>query len=226
MAIGIQTSVSPYEDFDDLFEQRISGDPTVATTGVQTSGGSDISNRYVPLSFGGTAIANDTGVQNSAGDDCRDLFAGIGTVTRVQAPWDGLDYSVSSLESGSSTARAILTFSLNNDKSFLFDDSGSSTNTISGIPVATGDWLDSGSVSSYEARVSLVFDINNGGQINNEMSSFVSLGTSRSLVIDCANNLGVTQKAGTATVEVRRSSDNQIVSTSTFSFDVRAEGTS
>ncbi len=93
MAIGIQTGVSPYQDFDDLFEQRISGDPTVSTTGIQTSGGTDISERYVPLSFGGTALPNDTGVQNSAGVDCRDLFAAINTVSR----WDGTVEDVPSL---------------------------------------------------------------------------------------------------------------------------------
>jgi len=225
MTIGIQTGVSPYEDFEDLFEQRVSGDPTVATTGIQTSAGNDISIEYVPLSFGGTAIANNTGVQNSAGDDCRDLFAGKGTVIRVQTPWDGLNYEVSSLESGSSTAIARLTFSLNSDKSFLFDDSGSS-NAVVNLPVANGDWLISGSASDYEARVSLVFDTNNGGQITNDMSSFVSLGTSRSLVINCANNFGITLATGTATVEIRRSSDAQIVSTSTFDFTVKADGTS
>lgn len=96
MAIGIQTGVSPYQDFDDLFEPRQAGDPTVATTGVQDSNGEDISQLYVPLSFGGSAIANNTGVQNSGGTDCRNLFAAAGTVGRLAAPWDGDTYSVTS----------------------------------------------------------------------------------------------------------------------------------
>lgn len=226
MAIGIQTGVSPYQDFDDLFEPRQAGDPTVSTTGVQASNETDISQLYVPLSFGGSAISNNTGVQNSGGTDCRNLFAAAGTVSRVQAPWNGTNNTVSAIESGSSTAQAVMTFTLASDGTFSFSDTGSSVNTISNFPDPSGDWLLAGSASDYEAQISLVFDINTGGSVINEMSSFVNLGTSRDLQINCANNLGVTRRAGTATVTLRRASNNNVLSVSTFDFDVTADGTS
>lgn len=93
MAIGIQNSDGV--DFDSLFEQRITGDPTAPTTGLQTSAGSDIANRYVPLSFSGSQTPNLTYVQAADGTDCKYIFAALGTVVRWPDPpfWSGKAYS-------------------------------------------------------------------------------------------------------------------------------------
>lgn len=85
MATNILRTLSPFTDLDNVFEQRISGDPTADLTGISPVGSpTDLNQRYCPASMG-DLIASDTGILTISGTELRQVFAAIGTVVR----WDG-----------------------------------------------------------------------------------------------------------------------------------------
>lgn len=217
MAIGIQNSSGV--DFDSLFEQRIAGDPTAPTTGLQTSAGSDIANRYVPLSFSGSQTPNLTYVQATDGTDCKYIFAALGTVVRILTPWNGKTYSASAFGGGVQFTEATLAFLLNNNGTFSASGTATPTGQVSSD---SGTWLPIGSASDFEARFTV--NVTDGSPSSvTYPTGWVSLATPRTVAMSASTITSTSYVAATITLEIRKISNPQIVSTSTFGMAVSAE---
>lgn len=106
---------------------------------------------------------------------------------------------------------ATATFSLNSSGALVLSPGG----TIS------GEWLLFGSASDYEARATMASGTNWAGAA---LSTWLDLATTRSWSLTATRStVGSTSVTGTATVEIRRKSDNGVVATATVTLTAEAE---
>lgn len=218
MATGIQNSGGA--DFDSLFEQRITGDPKYPnSTGLQHTNGTPLEDIFVPLSFSGSPISSNTGVQASNGVDCRNIFAAKGTVTRVFAPWNGKSYSADSFTPAGGLATSEIIFTLHPSNNFSVGGTVQQQGTVSND---SGVWLTNESASLFQVRYTP--SISGSYDVLEYPTGWNTLSTDRSVRL-MASAIGSTVKmaGGNVTVEIRRASTQQIVSTSSFYMGITVE---
>lgn len=173
MAVNIERTLSPFTDLDDVFEPRISGDPVAAATGISPVGSTtDLNQRYCPLSMG-SAIATNTGIQRiGSTTDLRSIFAGLGTVSRLEAPWAGRGYIASeNCNNATGSCATTTTWSLR------FNESGVVEVANGGAFNSIGEWITNPNFTASDYEVLVDGD----GIILNEYSSWTTISTALQL---------------------------------------------
>jgi len=218
MATGIQHANGT--DFEELFEGRIPSDPKYPnSTGLQHANGTPLEDIFVPLSFSGTPISSNTGVQAANGVDCRNIFAAKGTVTRVFAPWNGKSYSADSFTPAGGMALSEIIFTLHTNNNFSVGGRAEQQGSVSND---NGVWLTNESASLFQVRFTPA--ISGSYDVLEYPTGWNTLSTDRSIRL-MASAIGSTVKmaGGNVTVEIRRASTQQIVSTSSFYMGITVE---
>lgn len=121
-------------DLDSIFDPYMSGTTKARATGVSVAG-SDLNNRFAPLTYGSSAAA--TGIK-SEGADLNTLFAAYGTA-HYSLPIDGNTYTSAGSTIGGGTCTAKLDFEINTSGwSLVASGTNATTTTLASGAMPSG----------------------------------------------------------------------------------------
>ena len=209
MAFYVRDSGGTLRTFDQVFEQRIGGDPISSVgTPFNNSSGSDIINDYVPISEG-SSLSYNTNYHADNNADLRNIFAAKGTVSRFSTIWaDESPY----INIGSCVADGTGSCSTTTRLEFRLESAGTAsyrTTLASNFTPLFGTWYSgSGTGSDFEAKVSYQGGPLPAGVTSNMNNTWQTMNINRSIsseqtVLD-DNVGGNTTQSITMTLHVRK----------------------
>jgi len=209
-------------DLDSIFEPWQSGTSKARSTGIAVSG-SDLNNRFAPLTYGSSAAA--TGIQ-SQGADLNTLFAAKGTAN-YPLPIGGANFIAHS--------SGVVSPSMDSNINVQIDANGSYSVTVAGnaagnTPSTSGTWLPSGaSASNYQVQFvwSQSSQYPSGpATVTNGASSYAACTSNRSIVFDAqvGQSTGLDKgSVGSVNINLKYVPSGK-VTTTTFAIDIESQG--
>lgn len=211
-------------DLDDLLEARVAGDGIAAATDRQVQG-VDLNQRYAPAAAGNAHTAPTGHLQN--GVDIGPRFATKGSRGPASLPINGQSFSTGdSALTSQQQVSAAFTFSLAPNGTY---QATSQRSSAQGVAVASGTWNTfGGAASAYEAQITVTHI---GGDTVPTLSGStgwvaISSGPGRTHKLGpyAGANASEHESLDRFQVQIRRVSDQVVVSTSTFNSSLATAG--
>ena len=209
-------------DLDSIFDPWQSGTSKARSTGIAVAG-SDLNNRFAPLTYGSSAAA--TGI-SSEGADLNTLFAAKGTAN-YPLPIGGANFIAHS--------SGVVSPSMDSNINVQIDANGSYSVTVAGnaagnTPSTSGTWLPSGaSASNYQVQFvwSQSSQYPSGpATVTNGASSYAACTSNRSIVFDAqvGQSTGLDKgSVGSVNINLKYVPSGK-VTTTTFAIDIESQG--